>query len=114
MIEPDWPAFVSALAGRDTGQRIAERTGIAASNISRWLSGQVIPQPSHATAFARAYDVHPLTALVAAGYVTEDELDTLLEPPRLLTVREFTSSELAEELSCRAANGTLYDAAPVG
>lgn len=69
-----WADYVLRHKGGDRQIDVAQKTGIKQSTISRWL-GAVPPQPSapHVVAFARAYGVPPVQALVAAGVISPDE-----------------------------------------
>lgn len=69
-----WAAYVRTAIGDDTQETVARRSGIHQPTISRWLRG-VQPQPSapNVVAFARAYGLPPVQALVAAGVLNADE-----------------------------------------
>lgn len=69
-----WQDYVRAIAGPDATQReIADRSGVHFTTISNWLNGRRQPPADTAIAFARAYDVNPVEALVIAGYLTGSE-----------------------------------------
>lgn len=95
------------MTGRTTdgaaGARIAERTGIPESTISRWLSEKAEPRPRQVVTVTRAYGANPIEGLIAAGYLTEDEIEA--PQPRRLQIRDFTDIELAEETLRRIREG---------
>lgn len=98
----DWPEYVRRLTDGSTGSVISAMTGIPQPTISRWLSGKTRPNPKQALTVARAYRVHPLEALLAAGYIAEEDLDMPITPPRN-DLEQFTALELALELRNRVA-----------
>ncbi|RLP72298.1 hypothetical protein D9V32_15500 [Mycetocola tolaasinivorans] len=62
------------------------------------------PKPLQAVAVARAYGAHPLGALVAAGYLTWDDVDVVAErivAPKSYALDDFTTSELLAEATKR-------------
>jgi transcriptional regulator with XRE-family HTH domain len=101
----DWPAYLRTITDGATGAKIAQRTGIPASTISRWLSGEFDPKPRQVVEVARAYGVHPIPALIAADYLSEEDVDLTGMTPRLLRLREFTELEIAQEMVRRIAEG---------
>lgn len=105
MTTPTWPEYLSAITDGAPGARIAEKTGIPESTISRWFSGKAEPRPKQVVAVARAYGQSPLQALIAAGYLDADELDIPAAEPRRLQIRHFTDLEMAEETLRRIREG---------
>ncbi|TFC92080.1 MULTISPECIES: helix-turn-helix transcriptional regulator [Cryobacterium] len=93
----DWPQYLRTITDNAAGARIAERAGIPESTISRWLAGKVEPRPRQVVEVARAYDVHPLQALIAAGYLDDGDMDLPMVMAPQLQLREFTDLELARE-----------------
>lgn len=69
-----WAEYVVDHIGTDKQAEVAARTGIQQSTISRWLRPNP-PQPSapNVVAFARAYGLPPVEALVAAGVISAAE-----------------------------------------
>lgn len=85
---------------------MAKRVTASEATIGRWIKGTVgAPEPRTAVELARAYGASPLAALMAAGYLTQDELDSPAESPRLLQLTAFTDLELAQELVRRIEAG---------
>lgn len=100
-----WPEYLSAITDGAPGARIAEKTGIPESTISRWFSGKAEPRPKQVLVVARAYNQHPVQALIAAGYLDEDDVDIQTTEPRRLQIRNFTDLEMAEETLRRIREG---------
>lgn len=98
-----WPTYLSAISDNAPGARIAERTGIPDSTVSRWFSGKAKPRPDQVVTVARAYGLSPLQGLIAAGYLQEGDVETA--EPRRLAIRDFTDLELAEETLRRIREG---------
>lgn len=95
---------MARVSGGEQGKTIAERTNLTPSTISRWLRGaDIVPNPRQVLAFARAYGENPIRALIAAGYVTAEELN--IEEPRTLALSRYTDLELAQEIVRRAEAG---------
>ena len=69
-----WWRYVALLTGDAPQKDIAAATGIDQSSISRWQRGTITPRAEAVVALARAYGRSPVEALVAAGYLTSDEL----------------------------------------
>lgn len=93
-----WP-YVIKVAGESSQLSIATKAGINPSNITRWKNG-CRPAADIAVAFARAYRRPVLEALVASGYITEDEAE-LREVPA--TVGQLSDIELLQGLLAKAA-----------
>lgn len=66
-----WWNFVVATAGTDNQSEIARRMGITQPSVSQWKSSR--PKPETVELFARNYGVPYIRALIAAGYITEDQ-----------------------------------------
>ena len=69
-----WWRYVVVVTGAATQKDIASATGIDQSSISRWQRGANTPRAEAVVAFARAYARSPVEALVAAGYLSSDEI----------------------------------------
>jgi transcriptional regulator with XRE-family HTH domain len=103
-----WPLYLSAITDGQPGARIAERTGLPESTISRWLSDKAEPRPKQVVAVARAYGQNPVEALIAAGYLGEGEIDVPSKPTDL-SLRAFTTLALSKEMVRRLEEGTDLD-----
>jgi transcriptional regulator with XRE-family HTH domain len=100
-VEEHWSAYVRRVVGADMNQLdIAARTGLAQTNIGRWLRGAPgQPRADSVIAFARAFNQPPLEALIAAAYLTAEEANaTVILRPGLV---DYSSAELLAELSSR-------------
>ena len=97
-----WADYVRAITAGDNGKTVAEKTGHSPSAVSRWKSGALVPDPRQVVTIARAYSRSPLEALIAAGYLTEDEAGIRVEQPRDLALRDFSALDLAREMVRRA------------
>jgi len=106
----DWPLYLRTITEDAAGARIAERAGIPESTISRWLSGKVEPRPRQVVEVARAYNVHPLQALVAAGYLDDSDLDLPIVLSPRMQLREFSDLDLARE-TIRRIEDTVWNSA---
>ena len=69
-----WWRYVLTVAGNAAQKDIAAATGIDQSSISRWQRATITPRAEAVVTFARAYGRSPVEALVAAGYLSSDEL----------------------------------------
>jgi len=94
----DWSVYVRRVSGGRGQLDIAAKTGLAQTNIGRWLRGDmVVPKAESVVTFARAYGQSPIEALVAAGYITAEEAG--VRPPKAKTpLKDFSERELLEEV----------------
>lgn len=93
-----WAEYVKRVTRSMSQNRVAELTGIAQTNVGRWLRGEA-PRSESAVQFARALGEDPLEALVAAGLLDTDELKTAVTLHTSLT--EVSDSDLAGEVQRR-------------
>jgi transcriptional regulator with XRE-family HTH domain len=104
-----WAEFLTAVAGPDAPtanqSEIARVAGVSTATVSRWVSGDSRPKAEQVIGVARAYNVSPLLALVAAGYLEQAEVEGELDVPRALAIGEFTELELAQEMLRRVDRG---------
>jgi transcriptional regulator with XRE-family HTH domain len=73
-MQPTWWHYVVTVTGGAAQKDIAAATGIDQSSISRWQRGASTPRAEAVVAFARVYGRSPVEALVAAGYLSSNEL----------------------------------------
>lgn len=101
-----WSAFVRTTVGNATQPAIARKTGIDQGTISRWLNDERAAMPSAraVVAFARAYGLNVVGALVVAGYLTEADARRR-SAVRVVDLRDVTIEELIAELGRRAEQG---------
>ena len=94
----DWSDYVRRIAGELNQLEIAAKTGLAQTNIGRWMRGEhVVPKAESVVAFARAFDEPPVEALVAAGYITAEEAGARARRQKT-PLKEFSEVELLEEM----------------
>ena len=98
-----WSEYVRRVSSPLTQTQISERCGVAQTNIGRWLRGDPgLPRAESVVAFARAFEQPVIEALVAAGYITPDEVGISFVPHKGRTsIREFSTEELFAELRRR-------------
>lgn len=95
-----WPQYIDATRGTDPNTVIASKVGVDPVTVGRWRAGTHDPKPRQVVEYARAYGLSPLSALVAAGYLTEDEIGIEVSVPTM-TLSDFSVNQLAEELAQR-------------
>lgn len=95
-----WSEFVRRVSHPLTQTQIAEKSGVAQTNIGRWLRGDPgQPRAEYVVQFARAFDQPPIIALVAAGYLTVEEAGA--QPQVRTPLREYGDDELLAEVQKR-------------
>lgn len=93
-----WPDYVRRLSGNLNQTQVAEKTGMAQSNVGRWLRGErAVPRAESVIAFARAFDQPPVEALIAAGYLKPEDAASTARTP----LAEYSISEILDELRRR-------------
>jgi transcriptional regulator with XRE-family HTH domain len=93
-----WWAYVTRTAGTEATQKdIAEATGIEQSSISRWKLGKNTPHADAVVHFARSYQASPVAALIAAGYLSPDEVEGVVEIAAT-PISQLTTSEVVGQL----------------
>lgn len=101
LVSNEWAAYVGEVAGSDSGAAIARRLNVSDSKVSYWKRGERSPTVSEAIRFARVYGRSPFEGLVAAGYLTEDEI-----PEQSIVVTKslgvYSDVDLASEMLRRA------------
>jgi hypothetical protein len=79
-----WWEYVQRVAKGDSTHKIGAKVGVGGGCVARWKYH--VPTGENVVAFARAYGIHPLTAMVEAGYLRADEVqfkDSGLDEMRL-------------------------------
>ena len=69
-----WAKYVNDAIRDHIPAEAARRSNLSRSTITRWMAGST-PDPKDVIRFARAYGRSPGSALVAAGYLTDADLD---------------------------------------
>lgn len=96
-VEP-WSEYVRRVSAGHTQIQIAAKTGLAQTNVGRWLRGEPgVPRAESVIAFARAFHESPVEALVAAGYLTAEEAGRTERTP----LNRYSRDELFDELRNR-------------
>jgi transcriptional regulator with XRE-family HTH domain len=116
MTEATWWQYVETVTGRATQKDIATATEIDQSSISRWQRGSNTPRAEAVVALARAYGHSPVEALVAAGYLSSDELGVVELTTLTGDLTGASNDSLLSELRRRlvAANGGQMHSWPTG
>lgn len=86
------------IQGKNQSQ-IAYATGVNQTAIGRWLRGDNTPRADLVVEFARALNLEPLGALVAAGYITAQEANAsvIVRAP----LSDYSIDELLAEIRDR-------------
>lgn len=94
-----WPEYLRRITGGQTQAQIAERIGIGRLSVCNWLHGKTRPKAETVIMVARVYRRSPIEALVAASYLTTEEVGA---PVELRTSpRDLPATELAAEVARR-------------
>src|ERR1700712_1783321 len=104
-----WWRYVVLLTGDAAQKDIAAATGIDQSSISRWQRGTNKPRAEAVVALARAYGRSPVEALVAAGYLSSDELGVVELTTLTGDLRGASIDLLLSELRRRVLAGSPED-----
>lgn len=99
-----WAAFVRIAIGTTTQHAAANRLGVHPTTISGWLHERYTPTAGMAIAFARAFDLNPSEALVAAGHLTPQE--AALREATLMNPADIPGDVLVAEMGRRVAVGS--------
>lgn len=98
-----WSEYVKRITHPLTQTEIAEKTGIAQTNIGRWMRGaRGLPKAEYVVALAREFKQNPVEALVAAGYLRPGEVGVSFKPKSGRTpIKEYSTDELLAEIRHR-------------
>lgn len=92
----DWPVawweYVQEVAGTTNQTEIARRLGLSQPSVNRWKTS--VPKSENVITFAKAYGRPPLEALLAAGVVSDEDVQLTQVPANLSEVE--TDALLAE------------------
>lgn len=96
-----WDEYVTRVTAGAQQKEVADAAGIDQSSISRWKQGKYkgTPDAAKVVALARALKRPPVEALVAAGYITDDEAHETIEVRP--SAAALTDDDLARELLSR-------------
>jgi transcriptional regulator with XRE-family HTH domain len=96
-----WSAYVRRVSGGLTQAQVAEKIGVAASNVGRWVRGEPgMPRAETVITFAKVFNQPVMEAMIAAGYFTEAEAMGTARTP----LTEYSTEELFDELKRRTLN----------
>jgi transcriptional regulator with XRE-family HTH domain len=112
VVRVSWWQYVVTVTGNVAQKEIATATGIDQSSISRWQRGTNTPRAEAVVALARAYGRSPVEALVAAGYLSSDELGVVELTTLTGDLRGASIDSLLSEVRRRVLAGTPDDAQP--
>ena len=70
-----WSEYVTACAQGRTQADLALLVGVDQGTVSRWMRGKGSPSAENAMALARMSGDSPITGLLAAGLLREDEVE---------------------------------------
>lgn len=93
----NFESFIKAATGENSLHAIERRTGIARATLTRKLKG--IPPIETVVAIIRAYGLGFIETFVAAGYIRQDEAESIAAEGAL---RKASDVQLAEEILRRA------------
>ena len=98
-----WWTYVERVAQTSRQRDIQDRTGIDATNVTRWKGGQV-PKPDMVAQFARGYGRPVLEAFVEAGFLTATEAKQ--RPVAAPSIDSLTDDQLLDEIRKRMRHDT--------
>jgi transcriptional regulator with XRE-family HTH domain len=93
------------VTGDATQKDIASATGIDQSSISRWQRGTNTPRAEAVVTFARAYGRSPVEALIAAEYLSSDDVGVVEMTTLTGDLTRVSSDSLLSELRRRLVAG---------
>lgn len=73
IVRNQWWEYITQVSGAATQKDVATKTGLDQTAFSRWKTGRTRPSAEHVIQFARGMGRPPTEALVAAGFLTEEE-----------------------------------------
>lgn len=99
-----WWSYVTQVSGGNQTE-IAYKVGVSVPSVSRWRTSA--PKPQNVVAFARAYDRPVIEAFIAAGYLTEADVQEKLVVDR--PISELSNAELLAEVERRIEHSAVPD-----
>lgn len=97
----NWANYVKKHASADMNSVIARKLAISPSTITRWINGSVHPEPKQAAEFARAYGRHPFEGLIAAEYLTAEDLQGEVSINTAVSLDSYSTDALMKEVTER-------------
>jgi hypothetical protein len=95
-----WWEYVTRISDGAAQKDIGPAAGVVPSQVSRWVKGSN-PDAKHVIRFARHYQRPQVEALIAAGYLNEDEAAGIAQ--LTMSVRDMSSEGLASEIGSLVA-----------
>ncbi|GAA0200129.1 hypothetical protein [Glutamicibacter creatinolyticus] len=109
--------YLARITGGMSRRKIAERIGIGTSTFTAQLakaqeSGSKVPMET-AVAVGRTFDASPFPAAIAAGYITEQELEQVTNGSVAL-LSQLSDDALTDEVRRRLRLRSMADAPTLG
>lgn len=96
-----WAQFVKRHRNGETNADVARKVSADASTVGRWINGHTSATPQQAISFARAYGVHPIESLLAAGYLSPSDVEGQVTIETSANLEAFSTRALISEVSDR-------------
>lgn len=101
MSESAWADFVKRHRNGETNTDVARKVGVDPSTVGRWINGHTLATPQQAISFARIYNVHPIEALLSAGYLAPTDVEGEVTIETTASLESFSTRALIKEVSAR-------------
>jgi transcriptional regulator with XRE-family HTH domain len=98
-VKNQWADYVKTNSNGDLNSTIATKVGVDPATVGRWVKGTSDPNPRQVVAFARSYNVPAIAALIAADYLTPEDVDVVV--PESPTLDGIATNALVDELARR-------------
>lgn len=95
----NWPEYLRRITTGQTQAQIAEHIGIGRLSVCNWLHGKTRPKAETVITVAQAYRRSPVEALLAAAYLTIEELDQPVDVRKSLG--DVSADNIADEVRRR-------------
>lgn len=96
-----WGGYVQTNSNGEQNNTIARKLQVDPATIGRWIRGQSQPKPLQVIAFARAYGLSPIPGLIAAGYLTPEDVSGEVVIESTPTLDSIATHTLVDELERR-------------
>lgn len=101
MQKQTWADYVATNSNGERKNVIAGKIPVDPATVGRWMSGSTTPQPLQVIAFARAYGLSPIPGLIAAGYLTPEDVGDGVVIQSTPTLDGIATHALVDELERR-------------
>ena len=95
----NWPEYLRRITSGQTQTQIDEHNGIGRLSVLNWLHGKTQPKAETVITVAHAYRRSPIEALLAAAYLSIEELDQAIDIRSSPT--ELPADDIANEVRRR-------------